>query len=280
MAAFDCFGGYQGLQSVPWRTPTPVGVPLPLCSPAANQHNVFHMSSLRSKVELRIVHATGALLGGAMTQEGRIRRRFRQSRVATVELLIMVLLAGTLLGPCVRSTPESGSAARPRSTPEPDSGPTKAPTPEPDSEPTPEPDSGSTPEPTPSPPDPGRERVDEAIGLLESGVVSYRPPRSMREGESEDLVVLVQRDSTQGDPEDVPGEGPVVETPQDVGTSMAAKLVGGSFEIQPAGDVRRVLGADRPAEWNWTINQSAPEQRSCAWSSLFCWTRTATNPSW
>jgi hypothetical protein len=141
-----------------------------------------------------------------MTQEGRIRRRFRQSRVATVELLIMVLLAGTLLGACVRSTPESGSAARPRSTPEPDSGPTKAPTPEPDSEPTPEPDSGSTPEPTPSPPDPGRERVDEAIGLLESGVVSYRPPRSMREGESEDLVVLVQRDSTQGDPEDVPGE--------------------------------------------------------------------------
>ena len=260
MAAFDCFGGYQVLQSVPWRTPTPVGVPLPLCSPAANQHNVFHMSSLRSKVELRIVHATGALLGGAMTQEGRIRRRFRQSRVATVELLIMVLLAGTLLRPCVRSTPESGSAARPGSTPEPDS--------------------GSTPEPTPSPPDPGRERVDEAIGLLESGVVSYRPPRSMREGESEDLVVLVQRDSTQGDPEDVPGEGPVVETPQDVGTSMAAKLVGGSFEIQPAGDVRRVLGADRPAEWNWTINQSAPEQRSCAWSSLFCWTRTATHPSW
>jgi hypothetical protein len=137
MAAFDCFGGYQALQSVPWRTPTPVGVPLPLCSPAANQHNVFHMSSLRSKVELRIVHATGALLGGAMTQEGRIRRRFRQSRVATVELLIMVLLAGTLLGPCVRSTPESGSAARPRSTPEPDSGPTKAPTPEPDSGSTP-----------------------------------------------------------------------------------------------------------------------------------------------
>ena len=171
MAAFDCFGGYQVLQSVPWRTPTPVGVPLPLCSPAANQHNVFHMSSLRSKVELRIVHATGALLGGAMTQEGRIRRRFRQSRVATVELLIMVLLAGTLLGACVRSTPESGSAARPRSTPEPDSGPTKAPTPEPDSEPTPEPDSGSTPEPTseptPSPPDPGRERVrrgDRASG--------------------------------------------------------------------------------------------------------------------
>jgi hypothetical protein len=139
--------------------------------------------------------------GGAMTQEGRIRRRFRQGRVATVELVIMVLLAGTLLGPCVRSTPESGSAARPGSTPEPDSGPTKAPTREPDSEPTPEPDSGSTPEPTseptPSPPDPGRERVDEGIGLLESGVVSYRPPRSMRQGESEDLVVLVQRDSTQ-----------------------------------------------------------------------------------
>jgi hypothetical protein len=109
--------------------------------------------------------------GGAMTQEGRIHRRFPQGRVATVELLIMVLLAGTLLGPCVRSTPESGSAARPRSTPEPDSGPTKAPTPEPDSEPTPEPDSGSTPEPTseptPSPPDPGRERVrrgDRASG--------------------------------------------------------------------------------------------------------------------
>ena len=60
--------------------------------------------------------------GGAMTQEGRIRRRFRQSRVVTVELLIMVLLAGTLLGACERSTPESGSAARPGSTPEPDSG--------------------------------------------------------------------------------------------------------------------------------------------------------------
>jgi hypothetical protein len=73
MAGFDCFGGYQALQSVPWRTPAPVGVPLPLCSPAASQHNVFHMSSLRSKVGLRIVHATGALLGGAMTQEGRIR---------------------------------------------------------------------------------------------------------------------------------------------------------------------------------------------------------------
>jgi hypothetical protein len=196
----------------------------------------------------------------------------------------MVLLAGTLLEPCVRSTPESGSAARPGSTPEPDSGPTKAPTPEPDSEPTPEPDSGSTPEPTseptPSPPDPGRERVDEGIGLLESGVVSYRPPRSMRQGESEDLVVLVQRDSTQrrsgrrsrrGS-----GGGDVARR----GTSMAAKLVGESFEIRPAGDVRRVLGADRPAEWNWTINQSAPEQRSCAWSSLFCWTRTATHPSW
>jgi hypothetical protein len=83
----------------------------------------------------------------------------------------------------------------------------------------------------------------------------------MREGESEDLVVRVQRKSTPADPKDVPGEGSVVERPIEVGTPMSARLVGDKFDIQPADAIPRVLGSSRPAEWSWTITPKSSGKR-------------------
>jgi hypothetical protein len=111
--------------------------------------------------------------------------------------------------------------------------------------------------PTTKPDDPLRSKADEAEQLLEPGVVSYRPPSSMSEGETADLVVRVQRETTPADPGDVPGEGPVVERQIEVGTPMRARLVGKDFEIEPAEAVTQVLGSDRPAEWSWTIKPTS-----------------------
>jgi hypothetical protein len=103
--------------------------------------------------------------------------------------------------------------------------------------------------------------VDEAERQLESGVVSYRPPTSLAEGETADFVVRVQRDSTPADPEDVPGEGAVVTIPIEVGTPMSARLIGDDFDIQPPDARRRVLGSNRPAEWSWIIKPTSSGEK-------------------
>jgi hypothetical protein len=146
--------------------------------------------------------------------------------------------------------------------------PSATPPPSDSSSPTTEPEpTGTSPTPPPSssptatPDDPLREKVDEAERQLESGVVSYRPPTSLAEGETADFVVRVQRDSTPADPEDVPGEGAVVTIPIEVGTPMSARLIGDDFDIQPPDARRRVLGSNRPAEWSWIIKPTSSGEK-------------------
>lgn len=146
--------------------------------------------------------------------------------------------------------------------------PSTAPPPSDSSTPTTEPESpGTSPttapssSPTATPDDPLREKVDEAERQLEAGVVSYRPPTSLTEGEIADFVVRVQRDSTPADPEDVPGEGAVVTIPIEVGTPMSARLIGDDFDIQPPDARRRVLGSNRPAEWSWIIKPTSSGEK-------------------
>jgi hypothetical protein len=156
------------------------------------------------------------------------------------------------------SAPSSTASTRgptsmsPGATPEPTSAPSSPATPPPQSAP--------GPVPVPVPVDPLREKVDAAERQLEAGVVSYRPP-PMREGEAVELVVRVQRASAVADPQDVPGEGPLIERPIDVGTPMTAQLIGETFDIQPVGAVPRVLGSTRPAEWSWTITPERPGKK-------------------
>jgi hypothetical protein len=154
-------------------------------------------------------------------------------------------------GPTTSAEPRpTTSASGPASTSAPGSTSRSVPAPTSTSAPT---SASTSPPATTTPDDPLLDRVDKAERQLEPGMVSYRRPRSIREGESKDFVVRVQRASTPADPSDVPGEGPVVVSPIEVGTPMSAKLVGDDFEIQPPGAVHRVLGSNRPAEWSWTI---------------------------
>jgi hypothetical protein len=113
---------------------------------------------------------------------------------------------------------------------------------------------GAVPPPaTSSPDDPLRNEVDAAQEQLEPGWVSYRPPESIREGRTADLVVQVQRKTATTNPTDVPGEGSLVQEEIEVGTPMTAELSGEDFDIAPDGKVTRVLGSNRPAEWRWTV---------------------------
>jgi hypothetical protein len=110
---------------------------------------------------------------------------------------------------------------------------------------------------SPSPPPAGdalQQEADRVVAALEDGSLAFHPPRSMREGVSEEIVIQVSRPSVPGDPgEAVPGEGPVVVVPVEVSTSMTAELSGSDFTVEPAGAQRRILSSSRPAEWRWTV---------------------------
>lgn len=144
------------------------------------------------------------------------------------------------------TTPPPSATSAPTTVPPPASGPA------PGSTPTASPRSTATPA-----PDELRERIDRAVAALESGSVAFRPPRRMREGEPREFVVRVQRDSAQVDPSTLPGTGPVVQRPIEVGTPMSGELLGDGFDIEPAAASARVLSSSRPAEWTWTLTPTS-----------------------
>ncbi len=144
------------------------------------------------------------------------------------------------------TTPPPSATSAPTTVPPPASGPA------PGSTPTASPRSTATPA-----PDELREWIDRAVAALESGSVAFRPPRRMREGEPREFVVRVQRDSAQVDPSTLPGTGPVVQRPIEVGTPMSGELLGDGFDIEPAAASARVLSSSRPAEWTWTLTPTS-----------------------
>jgi hypothetical protein len=102
--------------------------------------------------------------------------------------------------------------------------------------------------------DPLQQKADDVVEALEKGNLAFRPPKQMREGVSEEVVIQVRRPSVPGDPATgLPGEGPPVVVPVEVSTSMTAELTGSDFTIEPSGPQRRTLTSTFPAEWRWTV---------------------------
>ena len=153
--------------------------------------------------------------------------------------------------------PTSTSSASPSVSASESSEPTSTPTVSASSPPTP--GAGSPPPtnvgtPPPTQDDPLRQKADDVVRALEKGNLAFRPPKQMREGVSEEVVIQVRRPSVPGDPATgLPGEGPPVVVPVEVSTSMTAELTGSDFAIEPSGPQRRTLTSTFPAEWRWTV---------------------------
>lgn len=137
----------------------------------------------------------------------------------------------------------------------PDSGAPPAPAP-PDSAapPPPSPESGAPPPSVDPPQDPLQSKADAVVSALEDGRLAYRPSQQMREGESEEVIIRVQRPSVPGEPATgLPHQEQFIEVPVEVSTSMTAQLSGDDFEIAPEGPQKRILTSTHPVEWRWIV---------------------------
>jgi len=89
-----------------------------------------------------------------------------------------------------------------------------------------------------------------------AGVLAYRPPSPMDEGESREVVVnLGQEGGVRTPTVNLPGTEPVQTRAVDACRHMRAELSGAGFEIKPTGDRSpdRILGADNLASWSWSV---------------------------